>query len=390
LKTSRIVGLVIVFGAVAAGGWYYRDHAAKPAGNAGVSAKADRAPTSVVTAAATSVDFPVRLHSIGNVEPIQVVAVKSRVQSELLEKHFTEGQTVKKGQLLFTLDDRELAAQVAKDEAAVARDNATLVSNKADYARAQTLLAKNAGTQQALDVATANVATTNANIKADQAALDTDKLRLSYARISSPIQGRVGAVTITPGNLVNASDTGPGLVTITQMKPVRITFTLPERDLPEVQEAMKNAKNPPVVKAMPRGGGASSEATGKLVFIDSSINQASGTVTLKAEFGNDDMGLWPGEFHDVELDLGAHANAVSVPTVAVQEGQGGAYVYVIAANSTAEMRKIDTGLVDGDRTEIIKGLKAGDKVVIDGQLRLAIGAPLREVAPGEASAATKS
>ena len=388
MRKKMAIGAIAVI--CLGGGWLWRANhvslvladkaaAAAPAGGARQGAA-----TSVVTVAAASGDFPVRLKSIGNVEPLAVVAVKSRVQSQLLSVHFTEGQMVKQGELMFSLDDRELAAQVAKDVAAIARDEATLTRSKADLARAQQLLAKNAGTQQALDQATADQASAAASLQADQAALDADKLRLSYTSIYAPIAGRAGAVSVTPGNLVNASDTGPGLVVLTPMKPVRIAFTLPERELPRVQGAMATGK-PPAVRAIPHGGSGAS-ATGVLNFIDSSINQASGTITLKAEFANENLGLWPGEYRDVEVDLGVHANAVSVPTVALQEGQKGSFVYVVGAESRAELRVVTPGLIDGDRTEIVAGLKAGERVVVDGQLRLAAGAAVREATgtPGAA------
>ncbi len=334
--------------------------------------------TSVVTEAALSGNFPVLLRAIGNVEPMATVAVKSRVQSALLQQHFTEGQMVKEGDLLFTLDGRELAAQVAKDKAMLARDQAILSRSRNDLYRAQQLLAKNAGTQQALDQATADVATGEATIQSDQATLDGDQLRLSYTKIYAPISGRVGAVNITPGNLVNASDAGPGLVTITQMKPVRVTFSLSERELPQIQAAAAG-KTTLTAKAFPHGG-VGAVATGKLNFIDSAINQASGTITMKAEFANEDLTLWPGEYRDVQLELGSHANAVSIPTVALQAGQKGSYVFVVGADSTAQLRDVTPGLVNQDRTEIVAGLKAGERVVVDGQLRLSIGAPVRDVA----------
>ena len=346
--------------------------------NAGGASARKVAPTSVVTEAAAQSDFPVKQRSIGYITPMATVAVKSRVQSQLLTQNFTEGQVVKKGDLLFTLDDREFAAQVAKDQAAIARDQATLTRAGNDLSRAQQLISRGAGTQQALDQATADQQSAAAALQGDQASLDTDKLKLSYTRIYAPIAGRTGAVTVTPGNLVNASDSGPGLVTVTQMQPVYLTFALPERDLGAVQAAERST-TPPQVRVFPHGT-KEATGTGKLVFVDSAVDQSSGTITLRAEFANADMKLWPGEYCDVEIDLGVHPKAVSVPTVALQIGQNGNYVFVVGPDSTAKVRDVKIGLADGNSTEVAAGLDPGEKVVIDGQLRLANGAPVHETA----------
>ncbi len=379
---KKAIGLLaVVFLSVAGVGMYFASSPPRTGPDAPSRQGARRGAgvaSAVVTSTATRGDFPVLLRSIGYAEPMASVAVKSRVQSQLLEQRFTEGQMVKKGDLLFTLDDRELAAQAAKDEATLARDQATLARATTDLQRARQLLAKNAGTQQALDQANADQKTAAANVQADRAALDADLLRLSYARIYAPIEGRAGAVNVTPGNLVNASDSGPGLVVITQLKPLRVTFVLPERELPRVQAAASGAKAP-VVRVFPHGGEAH-PTEGRLTFIDSSVDQASGTITLKAEFANDDLSLWPGQYCDVEIEIGAHANAVTIPTVALQTGQKGSYVYVVAADSTARIRVVTPGLSEKNRTEISAGLEAGERVVVDGQLRLSDGASVRDTA----------
>lgn len=388
-RMKRLIVLVLVLAGVA-GGAYWSFQLRKPATEVTAARATGRnaaAVTSVVTAPVTSGDFPVRLKSIGNVEAVATVAVKSRVQSQLLVQHFVDGQMVNAGDLLFSLDDRELSAQVAKDKAALQRDQATLTRNQADFARAQQLFSKSAGTQQALDSATADVATTTANIASDTAALQADELRLSYTKIYSPITGRTGAATVTPGNLINASDTGPGMVTVTQVKPVRISFTLPERDLPQIRAAMAGDKSPVVRAFLPEKAEAE---TGQIIFVDSTINVNSGTIVLKAEFANDDLGLWPGQYLQVEVQLGVHPDALSLPTVAMQQGQNGSYVYVVGADSTAVLRNVKSGLVDGDRTEIVSGLQVGDRVIVDGQLRLANGARVVESNEASQKADTKS
>ena len=337
------------------------------------SSRGGGAPVAVVIAPVEQVTFPVRRRSFGYAEPMASVIVRSRVDSQLLDQHFTEGQFVKKGDLLFTLDDRELKAQVAKDEATLAKDRALRARTQNDLQRAQQLLQRNAGTQQALDQATADAKSADATILGDEAALDTDRVRLSYARINADIAGRVGSVSITPGNLVHANDTGPGLVTITQIAPIRVSFTVPERDFPSVQQSA--AKAPIEVRVFERGS-PDKPITGKLTFIDSQVDTTTGTVILKAEFANADLGLWPGEYVDVELDTAQHPNAAVVPTVAVQQGQDFSYVFVARADNTAELRKVIPGGADATRTEVVSGLKPGESVVVDGQLRLSNGARL--------------
>jgi multidrug efflux system membrane fusion protein len=386
MKSLRFtVSLCLVAAAGAGYYWYVQGQPATPAASAEPSSGqsqngGDRRGggdqvVSVVTTTAARGDFPIRRHSIGWVEPIATVAVKSRVQSQLLEQNFTDGQMVKEGDLLFTLDDREFQAAVDKDQATLEKDQAVAVRTEADLKRDQQLLARNAGTQQAVDQAVSDEKSAVANVAADQAALETDKLHLSYTKIYAPISGRVGAVTVTPGNLVNANDSGPGFVTITQMQPIRVTFTLPESSLAEIKTAAAGPV-PPVVQAIPNGTDKS--IAGALDFINSSVDVASGTITVKAEFANQDLSLWPGQYVDVDVDVGMHPNATIVPTVAVQIGQQGSYVFVVKPDQTVDLRNIKTGDTDADRMEVTAGLEPGEKVVTDGQANLANGTRVRE------------
>ena len=385
MNATRFITFVCL---VAAGGgyyWYSHQQSVEPATtsgpasaqNAGSGGKssANKAAVSIVAATVASGDFPVLRRSIGYIEPIATVAVKSRVQSELLDQHFTIGQMVKKGDLLFTLDDKEFQAAVDKDQATLEKDQAVNVRSEADLKRNQQLFARNAGTQQAVDQSIADEKSSVANVAGDQATLDEDKLRLSYTKIYAPITGRVGNVTVTPGNLVNANDSGPGFVTITQMQPIRVTFTLPEGDLDEVKNAAAGP-TPPVINVKPNGTDKSVD--GKLNFIDSSVDTTSGTVTLKAEFANQDMTLWPGQYVDIAVNVGTHPMATIVPTVAIQIGQQGSYVFVVKPDQTVEIRNIETGEVNGDKTEVTAGLTPGEKIVIDGQANLANGTHIRE------------
>lgn len=372
-----VIAAVLIVAAIGAGLWVATSRSnAQQATSARASRSGDGGPVSVVTAAAEQTDMPVRKRAIGFVETPASVVVKSRLDSQIMEQKVVDGQFVKTGDLLFTLDDRDIRAQIAKDEAAIARDEATHKRTQADLARYEQLLAKNAGTQQAVDQATADERSAAATILADKATLDADKLKLSYARILAPIDGRVGAVQVTPGNLIGANSTGTGLLTITQMKPLRVTFTLPERDLPVLQGALAAGRAVPVTAAVPDAGKPPIEGT--LNFVDSSVDMASGTITAKAAFANDDLALWPGQYVDVAIAAETLKNVTVLPTVAVQTGQKGPYVYVVRSDDTVELRQVKLALSDGDRTALSEGVAPGERVVTDGQMRLKTGIHVRE------------
>jgi membrane fusion protein, multidrug efflux system len=351
------------------------------------------APVSVVTAPVEQSDFAIRRRSIGYVEPMATVVVKSRTDSQLLEQHVTDGQMVKAGDLLFTLDDKELAAQLARDEANLSRDQAVRDRTEADLKRKRELLSNNSGAQQQVDQAISDAKSAAATIAADEAAIAGDKLRLSYTKITAPITGRAGTVQVTPGNLVRSNDTGNGLVTITQVKPLRVAFTLPERELTRIRTAMSTNQALPV-----RLFASATDkllATSAVSFIDSSVDTASGTITVKAIFPNDDMTLWPGQYVDVAVDLEVVPNAAVIPTVALQTGQDSSYVFVIKPDKTTEIRKVAVLASNGDRTAIQSGLRPGEKVVVDGMMRLNNGARVREAGdppakPGRADPAQAS
>ena len=330
----------------------------------------------VVTVAAEQGSFPVRRRSIGLLESPAVVVVRSRIDSQMLEKHVNDGQFVRKGDLLFTLDDRELLAAIARNEAQLAKDEAARDRANADLKRTEELLSRNVATQQSRDEKSADAKAAEAQIAADKAQLDLDRVRLGYTKITAPITGRIGTVRVTPGNLVSSSD-AQGLVTITQIRPIRVSFTLPERDLAALRAAARR-KEPPVVRVYAPGGTAPL-ATGQLDFVDSSVDTATGTIMAKATFENQDVSLWPGMYVDVEVDLDTRPDTISIPTVALQSSQKGPFVFVVKPDGTAQLRVVETGGIVNDRTAISEGLKAGERVVVEGQLRLADGARVRDV-----------
>ena len=328
----------------------------------------------VVTVAAEQGEFPVRRRSIGLLESPAVVVMRSRIDSQIMQKHVNDGQLVRKGDLLFTLDDRELQAAIARDQAQIAKDEAARDRANADLERTRELIAKNVAARQQLDEKVADAKAADATVEADKAQLQNDQIRLGYTRITAPITGRIGVIRVTPGNLVSASST-EGLVTITQIKPIRVSFTLPERDLPALRAGARRTP-PPLVRVF-AAGGTQPLATGELNFVDSSVDPATGTIMAKATFANEDFSLWPGQYVDVEIDLDTRPDTVSVPTVALQTGQKGPFVFV-AKDGIAQLRNVKTGGTVGDRTAIWSGLNAGEQVVVEGQLRLADGAHVRD------------
>jgi multidrug efflux system membrane fusion protein len=338
----------------------------------------------IMTAVAQSADLPITRASVGYVEPIATVTVRARIEGEMIERRVQDGQMVKEGDILFRLDDREIQAQIARDEAMLVKDQATAAKTQNDVRRVQELLGKGAASPQQFDVVTAESKVAAANVVADQAALQADRIKLGYTTIRAPISGRVGVVRVTEGNLVRANDSGEGLVTITQMQPLRASFTLPERDLDLLRTAL--ARKEPTPVRVYAGQETEPLATGRLNFVDSAVDTLSGTVTAKALFDNKDGRLWPGQYVRVEVDLGLHPNVTTAPLVAVQPSQDGPFVFVVKPDNTVERRPVEVAEARGSVAAIASGLKAGEKVVVEGQQRLKAGMTVIEKAPQAAGA----
>ncbi|RUU13557.1 efflux RND transporter periplasmic adaptor subunit [Mesorhizobium sp. USDA-HM6] len=335
---------------------------------------------SILSATATTADFPIRRYAIGFVSSPSVVSVNARVSSQIVAIAVKDGQMVKAGDLLFSLDDRALKAQLAKDQATLVKDQAMLVSAAADLQRAKDLVAKQAGTQQTYDQALAAQKAAAATIDADKATIDSDTVQLSYATITAPISGRLGAVNVSVGDLVttsngNSSSTTP-LVTITQMDPLQVNFTLPESNLALLHKALANQQQGAVT--LTKDGDPTPIGKGTLDFVDSSVDTASGTIATRASIPNSDLSLWPGQYVNVVLDAGTMPQMTSVPTVAVQPSQKGSFVYVVKPDNTVEMRPVQVALTEGENSAISQGLKSGEKVVVEGQTRLKDGAAVHE------------
>jgi multidrug efflux system membrane fusion protein len=335
-------------------------------------AGAQTPPPSIPVTAGTVVarDVPVFLHGIGTVQAYNSVAIKSRVDGQIVRVDFKEGQDVKEGDPLFQIDPRPYQAALEQAQAAKQKDEAQLAGAKLDLERYSKLLGTGYQTRQSYDNQTALVAQLQAAIKGDEAQIDTAKLNLSYADIRAPIDGRLGARLVDKGNLVHASDNTP-LVMITEVKPIFVSFTLPQEALDEVRE--NNEKSPLVVAAY-SGDDKKLLAEGKLTLIDNAIDQATGTIHLKARFDNEDERLWPGQFVNLRVIVSTRTNVATVPSQTVQNGPNGHYAYVIKPDNTVERRPVEVASVQDGIAVVTKGLAPGERVVVDGQYRLTDGA----------------
>lgn len=327
-------------------------------------------PVPVGVATAEKRDMPVYLTGLGSVTAFNTVSVKSRVDGQLVQVTFKEGQFVKKGQLLALIDPRSYEVALSQAQATMFRDQAQLRDARLNYERFKTLLQQSgAMSQQQVDTQRAAADQLEGAVRADQAQIDQQKLNLVYCHITAPIGGRVGIRLVDVGNIVHASDANPMLV-IAQLQPVSALFTLPEDNLPTVASHMKNG--PLTVEAYSRDD-QTKLATGKLLTIDNEIDQSTGTGRLKATFDNKDNQLWPNQFVNIRLLLELRKNSTVIPSAAVQRGQQGTYVFVVKPDKTAEVRQVAVSLTQNNVSSIASGLAPGDVVVVDGQDKLQAG-----------------
>jgi len=328
-----------------------------------------KAPRLVAVATAATETMPVYIRGLGTVDPFNSVAIKSRVDGQIIAIHFEEGQTVKPGDLLFEIDPRPFAAQVAQVEAALAKDKAQLANAQADLERFQSLSVKEYATRQSVDTQKALVAQVTAQLAADQAQIDAAKLQLGYATIRAPIGGRVGRRLVDLGNFILASESKP-LITLTQIQPIAVTLNVPQDVLPQIQARMAVATLPVEARAP---DDQSLLATGKLALIGDAIDKMTGTIPLKAVFDNTDLKLWPGQFVNARLVLNALPDAVVVPEAALLMGPDGMIAYVVKPDSTVALRKVEAGVKAHGLVTVSKGITPGETVVVDGQDGIADG-----------------
>lgn len=349
------------------------------AGNQAPTAAAQTAPQSIPVVAGTVIaeDVPVFLHGIGVAQAYNMVAVKSRVDGQIVKIAFKEGQEVKAGDPLIQIDPRSYQAALQQAQAAKQKDEAQLATAQADLERYGQLVGSGHQTRQSYDQQKGLVAQLQAAIKGDEAQIETAKLNLSYADIRAPIDGRLGAKLVDTGNLVRASD-NTALVTITEVKPIFVSFTLPQDNLGEIRE--NQAKAPLVVQAY-SADGKKQLAEGKLTMIDNAVDQSTGTIRLKARFDNAEERLWPGAFVGARLILAQRKGVATVPSRTVQEGPKGHYAYIIKPDDTVERRAVEVAAIQDGIAVITKGLSPGERVVVDGQYRLTNGARVKLSAP---------
>ena len=310
------------------------------------------------------------IRAIGRVEAFSTVDVKAQVNGQVMQVHFRQGQDVKQGDLLFTIDSRPFEASLEQAQANLAKDRAQYKQAAADEHRYATLLKQNIGSRQQYDQAEATADELSAAVQADEAAVQTARLNLEYCTIRAPIDGRTGDLLVHAGNLVKP-DADTAMVVINQVHPVYVDFAIPEQKLPDVREFMAEHKLP-VQVALPGQQGPTE--SGELSFVDNAVDSKTGTINLKGLFANADARLWPGEFVNATLVLREHPDAILVPSQAVQTGQQGSFVFVVQPDMKAAIRPIVIGESIDNQTVVTSGLKAGETVVTDGQLRLIPGA----------------
>jgi multidrug efflux system membrane fusion protein len=323
----------------------------------------------VKVAVAVQKTVPVGIRVIGNVEAYSTVSIKAQINGMLDKVHFSEGQDVKKGQLLFTIDPRSFEAALRQAGASLARDLAQEKYARDQATRYGELLKDGIVTQDQYDQLRANADALAESVKADRAAVDTAGVQLGYCSIRSPIDGRTGNLMVQRGNLVKANDV-PVLVTINQVTPIYVSFSVPEKDLAEIKKYMA-AGNLKIEASIPNDSGPPEQ--GVLSFLDNAVDTATGTIKIKGTFDNSRRRLWPGQFVNVELILTSIPNAVVVPAQAIQTGQAGQFVFVVKPDRSVESRPVVIDQTTDGETVVSKGVSPGETVVTDGQLQLAPG-----------------
>jgi len=375
--------LVLVSGGV----WGWRQHAGA-ANQAAIAGKVGLPPVPVVTGHVAQKDVPIYLDGLGTVQAFNAVTVHVRVDGELKKVTFTEGQDVKAGDVLAQIDPDPFRAQLEQAEARKAQDEAQLTNAKLDLHRDVEQIATKIIAQQVYDTQKALVDQLAAQVKADQAAINSAKVQLNYTTVVSPLDGRTGVRLVDQGNIVHANDAN-GLVFVTQLKPISIVFTLPEQSLPAIQK--EHAAAAIAVLAVDRDN-RTILGTGQLTVIDNQIDVTTGTIRLKATFPNEDLRLWPGQFVNARLLLTTRKGGLVVPAAVVQRGPEGPYAFVIKADKADKVvaiQPVKVAQIENGEALIDEGLHADDEVVVDGQYRLQPGSKVKTAPAGSPGAAGK-
>jgi len=322
-------------------------------------------------------DFNVYLNGLGSVQAFNTVSLKTRIDGQIMQVNFREGQDVKKGETLLVIDPRPYEVALAQAQANLQKDEAQLNNAKAQYDRNKVLYEQGVIAKQDLDTLQASFGTFEGTIASDKAAIKNAELNLTYCYIKSPIDGRIGLRQVDPGNYVTGAG-GTALLVITQLHPIAVIFTIPQDQLQQVRDHMRQG-------SLDVDAYSSDDKTklsaGKLLTIDNQIDATTGTVKLKAVFDNPDNNLWPNQFVNAHLLLETRKNAITAPAAALQRGPDGTFAYVVDANNTVQMRPLQVALTQGSTAVVTSGLQAGDKIVTDGQEKLQVGSRVAPQAP---------
>jgi membrane fusion protein, multidrug efflux system len=373
------VALLIVAGIV----WWTRQEPARQSPGGGRNAGA----ISIVPEPIGKGDIGINLNALGTVTSLATVTIRTQISGYLMKVDFTEGQEVKKGDLLAQIDPRPYEAVLAQAKGNLARDEALLKGAQVDLARYQGLAAQNAIPHQTLDTQIALVSQDTGSVEADRATVKAAEVNLQYCRIVSPLDGRVGLRQVDQGNYVTPGDTN-GLVVITQLQPISVLFTLPEDNLQAISKRINDGATLPAA-AYDRGG-ANKLADGMLQTFDSQIDPTTGTIKLRAQFNNDPRVLYPNQFVNIRLLVDTHKDVVVMPTAGIQRGVPGTFVYLVNDDSTVSVRKVVLGITDGNRIEVSSGLAPGDRIVVDGADKLRDGAKINIRTEADANAPPKA
>ena len=387
---KRALVVLVLLGLIGGGGyWWWHTH--QQAGTEQTAARGrgrrsggdPSTPVPVLAATSERKDVPIYLNALGTVQAFNLVSVRAMVDGPLVEVKFREGQDVKAGDVLARIDPRPYQASLDAALAKKQQDEANLANAKLDAGRYAKLVASNYSSAQQSDTARAQVAQVEAQVRGDQAQIDTARTQLSYATITAPFDGRVGLRQVDSGNLVHAGDTTP-ITVLTQLQPISVVFTLPQQALPQVARAM-GAGTMPEVLAVRAGATSIDDAAvidhGKLAVLDNQVDPATGTIKLKATFPNAGLKLWPGGFVDIRMLATTETNVITVPTPAVQRGPQGPYVFVVQPDGKAKRQPVKIGHEDDQTSIVLSGLDAGEQVVVDGAQRVTDGGRVAVAGP---------
>lgn len=376
-RTTLLGGAVVLVVAGAALAWTLTQR--PPAGAPRAAAATAGAAVTVTTVPARREDFALELGATGTVSALNRVEIHPQISAAIERVHIREGQTVRAGELLFTLDSRAAEVRVAQAQAQLQRDLATLADAERQLARSRDLLRQDFVSQSAVDTNLSQVEAQQAVVVADRAAIQAARVDLGYARIVAPSAGRVGAIAVYAGSYVTPAS--PALVTITQLDPIAVSFPVPQRHIGALLDSLKSGTG----RVTARLPGAQAPLTGTLQFVDSAVDANSGTVQVKAQFANPQQQLWPGAYADVKLAVGSLPGAILVPQAAIIQGAKAKSVYVVGADGKAQLREVEVIASAGD-VAAVSGVQAGERVIVDGKQNLRPGAAVVEQAPAAAAA----